>query len=600
MKKFTFIIAAMLICGVIFAQQVKFAPLSAVKSNSEVKVQFDNHGSAKVDTDTLYNFNLSTATLTNYGFGPTVWGSWTGHNEYGWSMFAEKFTTPAAGDLNGFIYIPFAVYDAGSGVVNFKVWDDNAGMPGTELASVAVNIADMTAQTPHNIDLASPIAVDGVFYCGYEITYNTPVDTFNMVQTQTSAINTFMFYDGIDWSDMPTATSGGITGSNLAIGARVNIVMTEPLAEVNPTLWAAGGVEIGSDLVSGTFTLKNTGIGTLTATGISGLAAPFTSTFVAGDVSLAAGETYTFTFTFAPTTSGAAANTVQIATNGGTVSINLTGTGNTPVTGDMDGGFENNVNDFDLAFTGWTQHDMDESTTYGIVGVAFANAYYTGSFIAFNPATTSPALGVEWAPNNGDRFGACFAATTGPTTPNNDWLITPQTDVINTGAKFQAYVQSITGEYGLERYAIWVSTTDNQIASFTKISDGTHVEAPTGGWVMIEYPLEAYVGEQIYVAIQCVSSDAFAFMIDDIVIDNPVNVENNIAAAISVFPNPANNVITVANAENENIVVLNMLGEVVANISNASSNQTIDISNLSNGTYFVRVNSEVFKINIVK
>ncbi|MDD2635184.1 MAG: T9SS type A sorting domain-containing protein [Bacteroidales bacterium] len=81
---------------------------------------------------------------------------------------------------------------------------------------------------------------------------------------------------------------------------------------------------------------------------------------------------------------------------------------------------------------------------------------------------------------------------------------------------------------------------------------------------------------------------------------DPVNVENNIAAAISVFPNPANNVITVANAENENIVILNMLGEVVANISNASSNQAIDISNLSNGTYFVKVNSEVFKINLVK
>ena len=78
------------------------------------------------------------------------------------------------------------------------------------------------------------------------------------------------------------------------------------------------------------------------------------------------------------------------------------------------------------------------------------------------------------------------------------------------------------------------------------------------------------------------------------------NVESNIAAAISVYPNPANNVITVANAENENIVVINMLGEVVANISNATSNQTIDISELSNGTYFVRVNSEVFKINVVK
>jgi hypothetical protein len=69
---------------------------------------------------------------------------------------------------------------------------------------------------------------------------------------------------------------------------------------------------------------------------------------------------------------------------------------------------------------------------------------------------------------------------------------------------------------------------------------------------------------------------------------------------ISIYPNPANNLITVNNAENENIVVLNMLGEVVANIDNASSNQTIDISNLANGSYFIRVNYEIIKFNIAK
>lgn len=598
MKKFTFILFAMVLSGAIFAQQAKFAPLTAEQNAGEVKVQFDNQGASKVDTDTLYNFD-ETATLTSYGFGPDTWGAWTGHNEYGWSMFAEKFTTPAAGELNGFVYIPFTVYDAGSGVANFKVWDDNAGVPGTELASVTVNLADMTAQGLNNIDLASPIAVDGVFYCGFEIVYNTPVDTLVMVQTQTSAVNTFMFWDGTTWSDMPTATSGGITGSNLAIGARVNITFTDPLAEVTPSTWAAGGVETGSDLVSGTFTLTNSGAGTLTVSDVSGIAAPFTTTFVQGDVSLATDATYDFTFTFAPTAEGAAAATMQITTNGGVINIDLTGTGNAPVTGDMDGGFETNVNDYDMVLTGWAQHDEDGGATWGITDTEFTNSGYIGSFIAFNPANTTPALGAEWAANTGDRFGACFDAVTA-SAPNNDWLITPQTAVLNTGAKFQAYVQSITDQYGLERYAIWVSTTNTDIASFTKISAGEYLEAPTAGWSMIEYPLEAYVGDQVYVAVQVVSNDAFAFMIDDIVIDNPVSVANNVAAAVSVFPNPANNVITVANAENANITIINMVGAVVSTVENASANQTIDISELSNGTYFVRVDSEVFKINVAK
>ncbi|MDI9535712.1 MAG: T9SS type A sorting domain-containing protein, partial [Bacteroidota bacterium] len=68
----------------------------------------------------------------------------------------------------------------------------------------------------------------------------------------------------------------------------------------------------------------------------------------------------------------------------------------------------------------------------------------------------------------------------------------------------------------------------------------------------------------------------------------------------SVYPNPANDFVTVANAENANIVIVNMLGEVVANVNNASSNQNIDISKLANGTYFVKVDGEVFKINVVK
>ncbi len=78
------------------------------------------------------------------------------------------------------------------------------------------------------------------------------------------------------------------------------------------------------------------------------------------------------------------------------------------------------------------------------------------------------------------------------------------------------------------------------------------------------------------------------------------NLNENIAKAISVYPNPANNVLNVANAENENIEIYNMLGKLVVNVNNASANQSIDVSSLANGTYFVKVNGEVFKFNVVK
>ncbi len=84
------------------------------------------------------------------------------------------------------------------------------------------------------------------------------------------------------------------------------------------------------------------------------------------------------------------------------------------------------------------------------------------------------------------------------------------------------------------------------------------------------------------------------------VTDPVTDVAESSISAISVYPNPASDIFTVANAEGANIIVVNALGQVVANIENAAANQTIDASNFANGTYFVKVNAEVIKINLVK
>ena len=81
---------------------------------------------------------------------------------------------------------------------------------------------------------------------------------------------------------------------------------------------------------------------------------------------------------------------------------------------------------------------------------------------------------------------------------------------------------------------------------------------------------------------------------------NVTSVDENLASEVSVYPNPANDMFTVANAEGATIVVVNSLGQVVSSIENAASNQTIDASNFANGTYFVKVNESVIKINVVK
>jgi len=157
-------------------------------------------------------------------------------------------------------------------------------------------------------------------------------------------------------------------------------------------------------------------------------------------------------------------------------------------------------------------HDGDGSQTYGIQNVEFENAGYIGAFIAFNASATNPSLaGGNWNAHGGSKYGACFAATT---PPNNDWFITPKIN-LESNYSFSFWAKSITEEHGKERFNVLISTTNNNISSFTKISTGTYTEAPAT-WTKYTYDLNAYNGQGVYLAIQCVSNDAFVFMIDDI------------------------------------------------------------------------------------
>ncbi len=87
----------------------------------------------------------------------------------------------------------------------------------------------------------------------------------------------------------------------------------------------------------------------------------------------------------------------------------------------------------------------------------------------------------------------------------------------------------------------------------------------------------------------------------------PTAVENVTANNnnLNVYPNPTNGTVHVDGVvAGSTVVVYNMVGAVVANIENASENNTIDLSSLEEGTYMVKVinNDQVSvkKVNLVK
>ena len=194
--------------------------------------------------------------------------------------------------------------------------------------------------------------------------------------------------------------------------------------------------------------------------------------------------------------------------------------------------------DFAITFDPWTVADVDGSETYVITDHTFPHNGDPMAFIAFNPAQVDPSLSSdpEIQPHGGSRYGACFSAINGP---NNDWLISPQMR-LNSNGSFSLWVKSYTDTYGLEKYKVGVSTTGNSPANFTVISGTSPLEAPVD-WTKKTFDLSAYQGQAIYIGIQCVSDDAFIFMIDDLSITSTTGIEEEDASGVTAFPNPARN-----------------------------------------------------------
>ncbi len=84
----------------------------------------------------------------------------------------------------------------------------------------------------------------------------------------------------------------------------------------------------------------------------------------------------------------------------------------------------------------------------------------------------------------------------------------------------------------------------------------------------------------------------------------PVGINEIISNNINVYPNPASNYVMINNAENANIQVYDVMGNKVLDIKNISNEYKMDVSNLSQGSYMMKImqNNQVItkRFNLVK
>ncbi|PLW92938.1 MAG: hypothetical protein C0592_08275 [Marinilabiliales bacterium] len=191
--------------------------------------------------------------------------------------------------------------------------------------------------------------------------------------------------------------------------------------------------------------------------------------------------------------------------------------------------FESSTN-YTTDFSPWTTVDADGQTTFQSGDVDFTGEGTAFAWMCMNPTDCGWDVAQGDIAHGGTRCGMAICPSDG-TTASADWFISPQLQ-LGTSSSFSLWVLSPKpGSWGNDDYEVYVSTTDNQPASFTAIS--STVAAPAT-WTQHTYSLAAYDNQTIYLAIKHVSTDMFMLWIDDMEITSTVTGGN--AATISTHP----------------------------------------------------------------
>lgn len=504
--------------------------------------------------------------------------------------------TNSAADFGVYAFFPAATLAsyAGNYILSVKVYINNVSyVTAAQLRFYSDTSTMVYSQnfTPvegwNNVIITTPFAIpsSGDIYIGYNVTvtggYPAGCDEGPVNQN-----GNWIYFGG--WAHL-TDLSASLT-YNWNIRAMVGTLPTTPTASCTPLSWNAGTLVLPNTATSGTFTLSNAGSGTLTCSGISGISAPFTTTFVPGSVSLGTGTTYTFTFTYTPTAVGTNNQTAVIATNGGNISISLSGsavTCNTITTFPWTESFEGTT----WPPACWTVESPDGGTGWAQI------ASGTTPLPGWTGGTMS-------TPTGGANNAAFCTWNTGGSASNDQWLITPQLGIqANQAMTFYLFW---FGHY-VDNVDVKVSTTTAASASFTTTlltTDST--QYTQNDWTMFTVPLTSYASQNIYLAFNehvADNTNDGAFIGLDLV--NVATGGSGISTTkedlVSIFPNPANDKLYIAAGQVKSVEIYNLMGSMVASYGNIN---VISTSDLSVGTYIVKVITDskttIKKIDIVR
>ena len=209
----------------------------------------------------------------------------------------------------------------------------------------------------------------------------------------------------------------------------------------------------------------------------------------------------------------------------------------------------------------------------------------------------------EWADYGNPPGCAKMTGHEGENYPNEDWLISPSLDLHNYTEIYFSFdhARNYSTNDGL---SVLVSTdydgtsdpstsgTWNDVTDmFTFPEEGTWSFSPAG-----EGDVSAYNGAATYFAFRYISTadDCSTWEVDNPLVYGiiSVGVQEQKEASVTLYPNPATEVVNITCTERGQITIMSVSGQVMMQQSVEKGMITVDMNNRAPGVYLVRFTTE--------
>jgi hypothetical protein len=260
--------------------------------------------------------------------------------------------------------------------------------------------------------------------------------------------------------------------------------------------------------------------------------------------------------------------------------------------------------------------DYKNDGTYPTVHVTLPNIYYwvnenfaneLGVFTAYNVTGEQ-----EWhqASYQGTTYANMNGYAGGSAHENEDWLISPAIEIeTDTWAEMTFEFRSAM-KFDGDPIAVLVSTdydgvgnpnsfTWSDISSNFQFSEGNYTWADSGPYVMSNPQPATY-----YFSFKYTSTDAAAssWEITDVRVmgKQMVSVDEQSIQTVSVYPNPANNVVSFNLKADAQVSIFDITGRMVSMMNMAAGKGQCQVADLENGVYFLNVRYADGKMEVAR